>query len=264
MPNRQCSHDGCPFVVKAIDTHSTCAFHSTCIAPPYFDPRSCNSCIELFNLAKSNPMSHKCWKSRIDRLLQHPEKPILHPDALDFELEETPELTEQEQPSAQIQTTNTSTNQHIQLKTLEILQRLDSKLDGRWQAPPTSSPDRWYSYDDEMEDPYVDEDSYMSEDPFLEDSRGEASCKLGDVFILPDDAEIHNTRIILQNAEISCAGDDRMVESFQQHNRFKIRILRTCPAIDAFLDKLLPYGSDEPHRKVSLPVSCLPTPVFYN
>jgi len=100
-----------------------------------------------------------------------------------------------------------------------------------------------------MEDPYVDEDSYMSEDPFLEDSRGEASCKLGDVFILPDDAEIHNTRIILQNAEISCAGDDRMVESFQQHNRFKIRILRTCPAIDAFLDKLLPYGSDEPHRK---------------
>ena len=50
-----------------------------------------------------------------------------------------------------------------------------------------------------------------------------------------------------------------MVESFQQHNRFKIRILRTCSAIDVFLDKLLPYGTDEPLRKVSLPVSTIIT-----
>ena len=64
--------------------------------------------------------------------------------------------------------------------------------------------------DEDMEeggfnDYYMDDDSYMSGDSLVEDlalTGGEVSCKPGDVFILPDDAEIHNTRIILQGKEI--------------------------------------------------------------
>lgn len=76
--------------------------------------------------------------------------------------------------------------------------------------------------------------------------------EIGQVFHLPEDAEIHASRIVLQNSEITSTGDERMVDSFQQHNVNKIRILRICSAVGNFLDKLSSYGSDTPSSKISL------------
>ena len=49
--------------------------------------------------------------------------------------------------------------------------------------------------------------------------------------MLPEDSEIDNTRIVLKGSEISTADDERMVESFKQHGRNKISILRSCQAV---------------------------------
>ena len=76
--------------------------------------------------------------------------------------------------------------------------------------------------------------------------------QIGDVHVLPDDAEIHNTRIVLQGTEITNSGDDRMVDSFQQHGRNKIRILRICNSVNSFIDKLAAYGSEIPNRRTPL------------
>ena len=68
----------------------------------------------------------------------------------------------------------------------------------------------------------------------------------GEVYILPDDSEIHNSRIVLQGAEISSTGDDRMVDSFQQHGQNKIRIASYCQQVQNFIDVLAAYGSNTP------------------
>ena len=89
-----------------------------------------------------------------------------------------------------------------------------------------------------------EEEALCVEDP--------AQTQVGEVHVLPEDAEIHNTRIILQDVEITNAGDDRMIDSFQQHGRNKIRILRSCSAVNNFVDKLAVYGSASPIRKTPL------------
>ena len=95
-------------------------------------------------------------------------------------------------------------------------------------------------------------DEENGDNPVMSAAEDSPTANIGDVFILPEDAEIHGTRVVLQGTEITTAGDDRMADSFQQFGHIKVRLLRVCPAVNLFLDKLSVYGLDSKTRRPPL------------
>lgn len=121
----------CSFILKPVDTHDTCVFHSTCFSPPYFDPRNCQACIDLFDKARSDPQAFLCWQSRLKSLEQHPDLPVLHPEAVSFTYLTDPLDVIERAPEEGVPVVTKETapvNPDVTLKTLELLEKLNNSL----------------------------------------------------------------------------------------------------------------------------------------
>jgi len=86
--------------------------------------------IELFKGQYICPITQDLTISWLfNRLAQHPDNPSLHPEAVEFDNVEPPDEGNEALP-VQNETSDSQSQALISLKTLEILQRMEAKMDG--------------------------------------------------------------------------------------------------------------------------------------